>query len=119
MDSASFWVIRAVDQALEPGMNQSSGAHGARFNCSKQFTAFQAMVTEGGTGLAQGDYLGMGSGIGVCEVAVAAASDDFAVVNHDRADWNFSSFESTLGVAEGFFHEEFVCVLAGVGMGFR
>jgi len=100
-------------------MNQSTGAHGARFNCSKQFTAFQTMVAEGGTGLAQGDDLGVGGGVGIGEVTVAAASDDFAMVNDDRTDWDFSGVESTVGGAESFFHEEFVGVLATVGIDFR
>ncbi len=100
-------------------MHESAGTHGARFNCSKQFTAFQTMVTEGGTGLAQGDDLGMGSGIGIGEVAIAAASDDFAVVHHHGTDGDFSGFESTLGGAESLFHKEFVGVLATVGIRFR
>jgi hypothetical protein len=98
-------------------MDQSAGTHGARFNCSKQFAAFQPMVAEGGTGLAQGDDLGVGSGIAVGEIAVAAASDDFAVVHHHRADRDFSGFESALGGAESLFHEEFVVVRVGVRVG--
>ena len=112
-DGACFRVIRAVDQAFQPGMNQRARAHGARFNCSKQFAAFQAMVAEGGTGFAQGDDLGMGGGIGVGEIAVAAASDDFAVANDHRADRNFTRFKRALGRAQSFLHEEFVAVRFG------
>lgn len=118
-DGASFRVICAVDQALEPGMNQCTGAHGAWFNCNKQFAAFQAMVTEGITGLAQCDDLGMGSGIEIGEVAVATAPDDSAFVDDDRADGDFSGFKSTLGSAKSLFHEEFVGVLAGAGISLR
>jgi hypothetical protein len=100
-------------------MHQSAGTHGARFNCSKQFTAFQTMVAEGGTGLAQRDNLGVRGGIGVGEIAVAAASDDFAVVNYHRADWDFAGFKRALGGAERFFHEEFVAVWLGISFGWR
>jgi hypothetical protein len=95
-------------------MYQSAGAHGARFNCSKQFTAFQTMVAEGGTGLAQGDDLGVGRGIGIGEVAVLPAGYDFSLVNDNSADRNFSRFECALGGAQRFLHEEFV----GAGMSF-
>jgi hypothetical protein len=103
--SARLRVIGAVNQALQPGMYQGAGAHRARLNCSKQLAAFQAMVAEGGTGLAQGDDLGVGGGIGIGDVAVAAASYDPAFVHHDGADRNFALFKSALGGTKGFLHE--------------
>src|ERR1700686_2590915 len=33
---ARFGIVRAIDEALDPGVQQGTGAHGARFNCSKQ-----------------------------------------------------------------------------------
>jgi hypothetical protein len=107
-DGTSLGVIRAVNQAFQPGVHQSASAHGARFNCSKQFTAFQTMVDESGTGLSQGHDLSVSSRIGIGEVAVPSASNDLAVVNNNRADRNFSGLERALGGAESFFHEKFV-----------
>ena len=75
------------------------------------------MVTNGGTGFAQGDHLGVGSGIGRGDVAVPSPADDFAVAHYDRAYGHFSGFESALGAAEGFFHPEFVGGGGGTGLG--
>src|ERR1700676_5660663 len=43
---ARFRIVRAVDQAVDPGVPQGSGAHRARFNRSKQVALREAMVTE-------------------------------------------------------------------------
>jgi len=37
MNSSGFPIIRAVHKAPNTRMNQGARAHGARFNCSKQF----------------------------------------------------------------------------------
>ena len=95
-DGACLEVIGPVHQAFQPGMNQRAGTHGARFNCSKQFAAFQTVVAEGGTGFSQGDDLGVGGGIGIGEVAIAAASNDPAVAHDDCAHRNLSRIERSL-----------------------
>ena len=60
MDRARFWVIRTVNQAFDPGVDERAGTHCARLNCSKQFTFAQTVVAEScGTGFTQGDDLRM------------------------------------------------------------
>jgi hypothetical protein len=108
MDGARLRVIGAVDQALEPGVNQSAGAHRTRLNCNKQLAAFQSMVTESCTGFAQGDYLGVGGGIGVANVAVAAPANDLSAAHNDCAYGDFSRSQRPLSGSESFFHEKFV-----------
>jgi hypothetical protein len=113
MDGAGLRVIGAIDQALEPGVNQSAGTHRARLNCNKQLAALQAMVSESCTGLEQGDDLGVGGGIGVANVAVAAPANYFSGTHYHCADGNFSGFQRALSLAERFFHEKFVgaCII--------
>jgi hypothetical protein len=108
MDGARLRVIGTVHQAADAGMNCRSRAHSARLNCSKQFTAFQAVVADRGTGLTQRNDLGVGGGIGIGKVAIAPATDDLAVTNYDGAHWNFSRLQRALGRAESFPHEQFV-----------
>jgi hypothetical protein len=108
MNRAGLGVVRAIYQALDAGMHQRAGAHGARFNGSKQFAVLQTVVTHGSTGLAQSYDLGVGGGIGVSDVAVPSASYDAAVAYYDRAHRNLSTFQSALGAAQGFFHPDFV-----------
>ena len=81
MNGASFRVVRAVHQALQTCVHQSSGAHGARLNCNKQLAVSQAMVTEVCTGFAQGDDFGVSSGIVVGDIAVCPAAYDLAVAD--------------------------------------
>jgi hypothetical protein len=67
------------------------------------------MVTNGCTGFAQGDDLGVGGRVGGGDISVPSPSHDPAVADDDRSDRDFSGFESALGAAESFFHPEFVC----------
>ena len=46
LHSARFGIVRAVHEAVDPGVHQGSGAHRARFNCSKQVALRETMVTE-------------------------------------------------------------------------
>ena len=67
------------------------------------------MVTNGCTGFAQGDHLGVRRRVGGGDVPVPSSSHDPAVADDDRAHRDFSGFESALGAAQGFFHPEFIC----------
>jgi hypothetical protein len=66
------------------------------------------MVAEVFGGVAQGDDLSVGGGVGVGQVAIPSAADDFVLVNDYCSYWDVSGFERALGGAEGFFHPEFV-----------
>jgi hypothetical protein len=108
MHRARFGIIRAVYQALDPCVHHGSSAHSARFNCNKELAMSQTMVTNGSTGFAQSDDLGVRGWVGVGDISVPSAADDAAIAHHDRAHRNFSSFEGSLGAAERLFHPEFV-----------
>jgi hypothetical protein len=105
---ARFGIVRAIDEALDPGVHQRSGAHWARFNCSKQVALGEAVVTDGCTGLTQRDDFGVGGGIVVADIAVPAASDNSSVAYDHRSYRDFAGFEGALRGAQGFFHPEFV-----------
>ena len=108
MDGARFRIVRSIHQAAEAGLNGRSRAHGARFNCSKQFALAQTVITEVSSSFAQGDHFGMRGGIVVGDIAIPSASHDLARLHHDRAYGHFSSFKGALRAAEGFFHPQFV-----------
>ena len=115
MDGARFGVIRAVDQTFQPGVNHSAGAHRTRLNCNKEFAVFQPVVAQRGTGLAQGEDLGVSGGVAVGKVAVTAAAYDFSAADHDGAYRDLSRFERSLGGAQRIFHKEFVGFCFGIG----
>jgi hypothetical protein len=108
MDGASFWVVRSIHQAFQPGMHQGARAHRTRLNCGKELTVSQAVVPQIGTGLAKGDDFGVSGRVGVGEVAIPASADDLACANHDRAHGDLACFQCALCGAESLFHPEFV-----------
>lgn len=59
VNGSGFGIVRAINQASNAGVDERSGAHRARFNCSKQVTVAQTMVTEVLRGIAQRDDFGM------------------------------------------------------------
>ena len=105
---SGFRIVGAVDQALDARVHQCSGAHRARFNCSKQLALLQTMVTDGCTGLAQSDDFGMGRGIVVADVAIPSPADDSAAAGDYGSYRDFSGFQGALSAAQGFLHVEFV-----------
>jgi hypothetical protein len=105
---ARFGIVRAVDQAPDPGVHQRSSAHRARFNCSKQVAVGQPMIPYGCARLAQGNDLGMGRRIALGDVAIPAAADDASLAHDYGSDGDFAGFECALRGAESFFHPQFI-----------
>ena len=66
------------------------------------------MVAKSGTGFTQGDDLSVSAGIGISNVAVAAASDDLAAAHNHCSYRNFSRLQCSLGGTKSFLHEQFV-----------
>ena len=108
MHRASFWIVCAVNQALNSSVHQRARTHGARFNCSKQLAAAKAVISNGLGGFTQRHDLGMGGGIRVREVRIPSAANYFIFADDDGPDGNFSGFKRALGGAQGFFHPEFI-----------
>jgi hypothetical protein len=92
-------------------MYQRSGTHRARLNCSKQLAVSETMVTNDGTGFAQGDDLGVSGRVVARKIAVPAVRKDVAVADHNGAYGHFSHLQSAPRVPQGFQHEEFVGVI--------
>jgi hypothetical protein len=117
MNRSGLGIVRTVHQAADAGMNERSRTHGARLNCSKQFTVAEAVVTEVPSGFAQRHDLSVGGWIVVGQVAIPASSDDAAITYDDGSYGDFAGLESALGGAESFFHPELVaCEQVGAGI---
>src|ERR1700679_404206 len=97
MDRTRFGIVRAVDQALDAGMQQGARTHGARFNCSKQLAVSKTVVAEGGARLAQGDDFRVGGGFEVVDVAVPSSTDDASLADDNCADRHLSGLARALG----------------------
>ena len=108
MDGACFWVIGAVHQAADAGMNGRSRAHGARLNCNKQLAVAEAVVTGVSSRFAQGHDFSVGGGIAVGEILIPSSSDYASGAHHYRSYRHFARLQGALGAAQGFFHPQFV-----------
>jgi hypothetical protein len=89
-------------------MHQRSGTHRARFNCSKQIAAGQAMVPNGRGRFSQRHNFRMSRGIAVADIAIPSPANDSSTAHHDRSDGNFSRFQRALRRAQSFLHPQFV-----------
>ena len=97
MNSSGLGILGAVHQAPDTGVHYGPGAHGAGLNGHEQIATWQAMISDGCAGLAQGNDLGMSGWIGIREVAVEAPSNDFSFVDDDGAHRNFAGVQCALG----------------------
>ena len=97
MNCTGFWIVGAVYQATDPGMNKSPRAHRAWLNCSKELAAAKTMVTKVSARIAQGDDFGVCGRIVVGQIAIPATPDDASFMNDDCSDWNLASVKSPLG----------------------
>jgi hypothetical protein len=108
LDGTRFRVVRAIYQALQPGVHHGARTHGARLNCNKQLAVLQAVIAKRGPSRTQRDDLCMSGGIRVREVAVSAAAHDFPSADHDRSHRNLPGFERALGGTESLLHKQLV-----------
>jgi hypothetical protein len=89
-------------------MHHGARTHRARLNCNKQLAVLQTVIAQGGARLTQRDDFCVSGGIGVREIAVSPAADDFSSADDDGPHRNLPGFERVLGGTKSLFHEELV-----------
>ena len=90
LDATAFRVAGAINQFGNAGLGDGRRTHSARFQCYIQGTANQALVAQCFAGGADGQYLGVGSGIAEFDCAVASCSNHVArCADYDRANRHF------------------------------
>jgi hypothetical protein len=105
VDGTRLGVGGSIDQTLDAGVDHGAGTHGARFDCNKQLTADEAMVAEGAGGVTQGNDLGMGGGVTIGEIAIAAAANDLILEDDNGADRDLPAVGGAAGLLKGEAHE--------------
>jgi hypothetical protein len=108
MHSPRLGVLGTIYQTPDARVHDGSGAHCARLNGHEQIAARQAMVPDGRPGLAQSHYFGMSRWIGIGEVAIESAANDFSFMDDDSANRNFARVHGALGRSQGLLHEKLV-----------
>src|ERR1035437_4529402 len=87
---AGLRVFRSVNQAADPRMGDSSGAHRAGLNRHVEIAVEQTIVADGRSGFAQRKDLGVCRGIVGRKRTVASPAYDSAFAHDDRSDGNRS-----------------------------
>lgn len=84
---ARLWVVGGEDQPTDPRMQQSSGAHGARFQGRHEDAIKQTVIAESDAGFTECDDFGVRGGIMRAQDAVVASAEDLPRRgNDDRTD---------------------------------
>ena len=105
-----FRILGAIDQSANAGMYHGTCAHGAWLYGHEQIAFIQTIVAKATTGVPEGNDFGVGRRVGIQNIAVKSASDDFSFMNNDRPDRYLAEFERSLSSTQGFLHPEFVVV---------
>jgi len=108
VDRARFRIFGSIHKTLQASVNCRSSAHGARFNCSKQLTGAETMVTDDSSRLAQCNDLCVCRRITVAEIAVPSSAYDTPVAYDHSADRHFVCLEGSLRAAKRLLHPKFV-----------
>lgn len=109
---AGFGVGCGVDEAIDAGVEDGSGTHGAGLEGDVEGAAFgfaggwaETVVLKGQAGGAEGDDFCVGGGVVVAEDTVLAAGDDFVFVNDDCAYGDIAGRFGGVGFGDGGVHE--------------
>ncbi len=104
-DGAALWIIGAVDEAWNAGLDYGPCAHAARFQGDIESCARHSVIAEEASGFADYDDFGVRGGVTVANCAVARAGQNFAVMDEHGADGYFARSGRGAGFLEGRLHE--------------
>jgi hypothetical protein len=101
---SGFGIVGSVYQGSDAGVHHGPCAHGAWLNGDEKIAVIQAVIADFRSGFAQCHNFCMGGWIGVGQIAIESATDDFAFMHHDCADRNLAYVERSLSSAQGLLH---------------
>ena len=106
VDTAHLGIVAAVDQFGDAGVDQGTGAHGAGLKGDREAAVFEAPEPAVGGGLAEGEDLGVGGGVGGGFAEVVGGPEHLAVVEavDDGADGDLALAGRGAGQFEGVLH---------------
>jgi len=96
-DCAAFWVVGAVDEAGDTGLDDGAGAHAAGLDGDVERGVGEAVVAEQAGGFANDYHFRVCRGVTIANGAVAGTGEDFAVTDEDGADGDLAGFGSGAG----------------------
>ena len=103
--SPGFRIRATVDHPAEPGLDDRSRAHWARFFSDIEIAVVEPPVVDHAFGLSDREHLCVGGGILQDFDLIPGAGDDFGMANDHRADRNFILRFGSPCLSQGFAHE--------------
>ena len=103
-NGAAFWVVSAVNETWNAGLNHSAGAHRARFESDVKRGASETVIGKNMGGFAEDDDFGVGGRVIVADGAITGAGDDFVFVDKDGTDGNFAGIGGSTRFVERELH---------------
>jgi hypothetical protein len=104
-DGAALWIIGAIDEARDAGLDHGPGAHAARFQGDVESRASHAVIAEEASGFADHDDLCVRGGIAIENRAVAGAGENLTLMDEHGADGYFACCGRSAGFFESHLHE--------------
>ena len=108
---AGLWVFCPVNKPRDASVNQSAGAHGARFDGRINSRASESIIAELRGGFSQSDDLSVSGRVACGNHGVASSPYHFACKHDDGADGNLSGVTRCFSFGERFVHELFVGIV--------
>ena len=105
-------VIQAKNDMVHVTHHNRPKAHNTRFDSSIKYDSVMDVVMDMLFGLQESIQLGVSNFAVTLLMARPAASDDYSIVDDDRANWGFACQSGLLSLSQGFSHE--VLVVEGV-----
>ena len=102
---AAFGVETPEMTASDAGVDQRTGAHGARLEGHIHPTFFQSPRTEGRGCLPDGEQLGVRRGVELHFAAIEAATEYFVPAHHHRTHWHVTGERCLFGERQRDAHE--------------
>jgi hypothetical protein len=91
-DGAAFWIVGAVNEAWNSGLDDRTGAHAARLDGDVEGGIGQAVVAEKTGGFAKDHYFRVSRGVIVADCAIAGTGKNLAFVDEHSTNGNFAGF---------------------------
>src|SRR5207253_914600 len=108
MYRASLRVLCAVYEPAYASMHQRARAHRARLNRGKQLAIADTIIPNYLSGFTECDYLGMGGGIRIHNVAIKSSANYPSITNNDSSHWHFACLKCPLSGTQSLLHKKFI-----------
>jgi hypothetical protein len=104
-DGASFWVIAAIHQSRNAGLNYGASAHAARFDGDVESRRSETIVANCTGAFAEDYHFGVRRGVAVADGAISRTCNDFSLLHQDGSDGHLAGRPGSTSFIDRLAHE--------------